>query len=106
DADLQQLPSNIIRIDDDFAGQKRSMASAPSLSWLKAARGSPPNTNGRMVAWISQEERLGQTFVAIAGRISETLDKHGISLDTGPEIPTNLAESELVIVTAHGGLGL
>lgn len=106
DADLQQLPSNIIRIDDDFAGQKRPMAAAPSLSWLKAARVNPPKTNGRMVAWISQEERLGQTFVAIAGRISETLDKHGISLDTGREIPTNLAESELVIVTAHGGLGL
>lgn len=106
DADLQQLPTNIIRINDDFAGQKRPMASAPSLSWLKAARMNPSKTNGRMVAWISQEERLGQTFVAIAGRISETLDKHGISLDTGADIPINLAESELVIVTAHGGLGL
>ncbi|MER9504697.1 CHAT domain-containing protein [Mesorhizobium sp. M0579] len=105
DADLQQLPSNIIRINDDFAGQKGPLAQVPSLSWLKAARANPPKTNGRMVAWISQEERLGQTFVAIAGRLSETLDKHGIELDTGPEIPGNLAESELVIVTAHGGLG-
>jgi len=40
------------------------------------------------------------------GGLSETLDKHGIELDIGPEIPGNLAESELVIVTAHGGLGL
>ncbi|MGY3404033.1 hypothetical protein ACVWZV_000146 [Bradyrhizobium sp. GM5.1] len=106
DAELQQLPSNIIRIGDDFAGQKRPMASAPSLFWLKAARANPPATNGRMVAWISQEDRLGETFVAIAARISEALEKHGIGLDTGPVIPRNLAESELVIVTAHGGLGL
>ncbi|MFT4118346.1 CHAT domain-containing protein [Bradyrhizobium sp.] len=106
DAELQQLPSNIIRTGDDFAGQKRPMASAPSLSWLKAARENPPTTNGQMVAWISQEDRLGQTFVAIAARISEALDKHGIGLDTAPVIPGNLAESELVIVTAHGGLGL
>ncbi|WP_292325406.1 CHAT domain-containing protein [Mesorhizobium sp.] len=106
DTELQQLPCNIMRVGDRFAGQERPMAAAPSLSWLKAARAHPAKTDGRMVAWISKEEKLGQTFVTITGRLLDTLQKHGIELDDGPNIPEGLAGSELVIVTAHGGLGL
>lgn len=105
DTELQQFPCNILRVGDDFAGESRPMAAAPSLSWLKAARDNPAQTDGRKIAWISQEEKLGQTFVAIRARLADTLEEHGIALDTGPEIPEGLAGSELVIVTAHGGLG-
>lgn len=105
DTELQQLPCNILRIGDEFAGENHPMASAPSLSWLKAARDNPAQTDGRKIAWISQEEKLGQTFVAIKTRLADTFEEHGIALDTGPEIPDGLAGSELVIVTAHGGLG-
>lgn len=105
DTELQQFPCNILRVGDEFAGESRPMASAPSLSWLEATRDNPAQTDGRKIAWISQEERLGQTFVAIRARLADTLEEHGIALDTGPEIPEGLAGSELVIVTAHGGLG-
>ncbi|TAY29959.1 CHAT domain-containing protein (plasmid) [Rhizobium ruizarguesonis] len=105
DTELQQLPCNILRVGDEFAGENHPMASAPSLSWLKAARENPAQTDGRKVAWISQEEKLGETLVAIKTRLADTLAEHGVELDTGPEIPEGLAGSELVIVTAHGGLG-
>ncbi|WP_348635254.1 CHAT domain-containing protein [Rhizobium sp. PvP099] len=105
DTELQQLPCNILRVGDGFAGESHPMASAPSLSWLKAARENPAETDGRKIAWISQEEKLGQTFVAIKTRLADTFEEYGIELDIGPEIPDGLAGSELVIVTAHGGLG-
>lgn len=105
DTGLQQLPCNILRVGEEFAGESRPVASAPSLSWLKAARDNPAQTDGRKIAWISQEEKLGQTFVAIKTRLADTLEQYEIELDTGSEIPEGLAGSELVIVTAHGGLG-
>lgn len=105
DTELQQLPCSILRVGDEFAGESRPVASAPSLSWLRAARDNPAPTDGRKIAWISQEEKLGQTFVAIKTRLADTLEQYEIELDTGPEIPEGLAGSELVIVTAHGGLG-
>lgn len=60
---------------------------------------------GGKVAWISQEEKLGGPFVAIKARLDDTLEQYEIDLDAGSEIPAGLAGSELVIVTAYGGLG-
>lgn len=105
DTELQQFPPNLLRVGDYFAGQIRPMSAAPSLSWLKAAHADDVHTNGKMMAWISQEDSQGATLVSIAEWLDETFDKHGIELDGSANVPEGLTGSDLVIVAAHGGLG-
>lgn len=106
DTELQQIPPNLFRVGEEFAGQTRPMSASPSLSWLKAAHaGGGAVHNGRLKAWISQEDRQGATLVSIAEWLAETFEKHGIDLDGSAAIPDDFAGSELVIVAAHGGLG-
>lgn len=102
--ELQQLPPNLLRIGDTFAGESRAMASAPSLSWLAAARSGDAVTRENRAAWISTDEKYGSTLAMIANRLTDTFAKHGITLDTGSTLPEGLAGSELVIVAAHGSI--
>lgn len=104
DTKLGELPPNMLRIGDEFAGERRAMAAAPSLSWVAAARVSTTNSTGRLAAWISDDERHGHTFSMIAERLRGTFEKHGVDLLTERNIPDGLAGSELVIVTAHGSI--
>lgn len=104
DTELQRLPPNLLRINDEFAGQTRAMAAAPSLSWLAAARSIRAISTGRKAAWISTEETRGHTLAMIADRLSGTFLEHGIGLDTGAALPQGLAGSKLVIVAAHGSI--
>jgi hypothetical protein len=104
-ADLQYWPPNLIRIGDEFAGQSRRLAAAPSATWLQAAR-TKALVDRRAIAWISTEasEVGGATLQSMVDRLAQPLQAHGIILDTGSEIPTNMQGAELVIVGAHGSL--
>lgn len=100
---LQQIPPNLLRIGEEFSGQTKVMASAPSMSWLAAAQAYKSEFKA-MHAWISSDDRFGQTLPMIADRIGETLTDYGIELNSAANIPQNLARSKLVIVAAHGGV--
>jgi CHAT domain len=104
-ANIQHWPPNLIRIGEEFAGQTRRLAAAPSLAWLKAAR-LRRITDRRALAWIPKEssDAGGYTLQSVVDRVSDLLATHGVSLDTTSAIPPNLEGAELVIVTAHGGL--
>jgi len=104
-ANIQHWTPNLIRIGEEFSGQTRRLAAAPSLAWLRAAR-LRRITDRRALAWIPKEssEDGGYTLQSVVDRISEPLAAHGVSLDTASAVPSNLEGAELVIVTAHGGL--
>jgi tetratricopeptide (TPR) repeat protein len=101
--DLQQIPPNLWRVNDEFAGLARPMAAAPSLSWLEAAS-NRSDTSGRKVAWISTESQHGQTLATLADRLRPTFVEHGIRFDTSAILPEGYAGADLVVVAAHGGL--
>jgi hypothetical protein len=106
DTRLQQLPPNLLMVRDEFIGRGTAMASAPSLSWLAAARNRPPDTSGLMNAWIStiEGEESSGTLALLAGRLETDLLKHGVTLETAASVPDRLARSELAIIGAHGSV--
>jgi len=53
-ANIQHWPPNLIRIGEEFAGQRRRLVAAPSLAWLRAAR-LRRITDRRALAWIPKE---------------------------------------------------
>jgi hypothetical protein len=105
DNSLQQMPPNLMMMGDNLAGRQAPMAGAPSLSWLWAVQLRTLKT-GKKAAWISTEfaEDRSPALITVAGRLQETLDQYGISLRTTAQVPDDLAESELVIVAAHGSI--
>jgi hypothetical protein len=100
DTDLQQIPANLIRVGDGFAGAAIPIASASSLAWLNAARKADMGIGAR-AAWISTSEKDGQTLAMIAGRLGETFTQHAVTLHTGSDPPQGLVSAELVVVAAH-----
>lgn len=106
DTQLQQLPPNLIRLGQDFAGRMVPVASAPSISWLAASCNSPTPAKSRRSAWIptgtGQQEDIA--LVWLAERLQECLDEHGFLLDRDTAIPNGLGDSELAVVVAHGAL--
>jgi hypothetical protein len=106
DNSLQQLPPNLVRIGDEFAGSTTPIASAPSMSWLWAARKSLGPRSDRRKAWISTEALKGKNsaLVMVADRLQECLADNQIALNTGADLPDDLKDSEIVIIAAHGGI--
>lgn len=101
---LQQLPPTLYRVEDRFAGQLQPLFSAPSLSWLYAASSSPSSTNKRLTGWISVAEQQGHTLVFAKERLEETIETHGVELNTGKDLPDGFWGSELSLVVAHGSV--
>lgn len=106
DARLQQFPPNLLRTGDQFAGSLCPIASAPSLSWLRAARSNPRVERGTCAAWIpmAKTPEHTQTLGMIADRLRPTFDFYGVNLDTTANVPDHLSGADLAIVAAHGGI--
>jgi len=104
DTELGQMPPNLLRVDDELAGEKRAMATTPSLSWLASARASVTTSSNQSSAWISASDKHGRTLPMIAERLRDTLAKHNIALNTEPTLPGGFGGSDLVILAAHGSI--
>lgn len=102
-SELQQLPPNLLRAENNFAGGSVAICSAPSLSWLHAAINAPNTHAERIVAWVPADGSLGLLHEVSVG-LHATWEKYSIQLHTTNEVPETMANSELVIVAAHGGL--
>ncbi len=103
---FQAFPPNLLFVDDNFAGRTRPIASAPSLSWLRAARDKAPIGDGRRCAWISTavEGGSGTSLTMIAQRLEPTLQNHGFALDNGPALPKTFSGASIAMIAAHGGV--
>lgn len=106
DTRLQQLPPNLLLVDDELIGRGTAMGSAPSLAWLNAARSAPRPARRDRVSWISTAETSSSsgTLAMVAERLHEALAAHAFVLDTGAEVPTNLSGADMVVIAAHGGV--
>jgi hypothetical protein len=106
DSSLQQLPPNLVRVGDDFAGRTIPIASAPSMSWLWAVRKSLQTRSQSRKAWIPTDVigAATPTLAMVSERLQDCLKEHQIDLNTSAELPDDLAESELVVIVAHGGI--
>lgn len=104
--DLSLVPPNVLTIGSDLAGLSRSLATVPSLSWLKASIAAARKGDGSAAAWIpiAAGGSYMDTLSLMAGELEEVLDSAKIDLHTQSATPVALASADLAIVGAHGGL--
>jgi hypothetical protein len=104
--DLSRMPPNILNIGGNLAGESRSLATAPSLAWLKSSIAAGRKGDGTAAAWIpiAASGSCMDTLRLLAGEIEGVLRTAGIKLHTQSATPAALASADLAIVGAHGGL--
>ena len=128
---LQQLTANLVVVQPEgesfsyFTGTKGAIGVVPSLSWLSAASDSKRSGRGAYRAWISTEkdfERVEELEIRkdcalndeplnrespldIAfSRLSGCFEDFGFVVDTGCQLPCDMRNAPIAVVTAHGGL--
>lgn len=103
---LSLVPPNVLTVGGDLAGLTKSLATVPSLSWLKASIAAARKGDGSAAAWIpiAAGGSHMDTLSLMAGDIGELLDAAKIELHTQSATPVALASADLAIVGAHGGL--
>jgi hypothetical protein len=107
DVRLSGFPMNLLRVDNDFAGELVAVSSVPSLAWLANVTETPRALTGRRIAWISDAVPVGNVSPALAplaDRLDPVLSAHDVSFSRSRQLPTELRGADLAIVTAHGGL--
>ena len=107
DVKLQKIPPPLYMIEGDLLGNSGvATASAPSLSWLHHDMNRSKNYINGFYAWISNAatEKAAGTLAFLATLLKETLEQYQIPLDENSAISKKLANAELVIVGAHGGI--
>lgn len=102
--EVQPFPPNLFRTGETFVGYEQPIATVPSLAWLEAAKPRRKTIGRARKAWISDDDAHGATLTMVTERLRETFLEHAIELDQSRSIPLNFANSELVVVTAHGAL--
>lgn len=103
---LQQVPPNLMLLDENFAGETKAIGFAPSLTWFDDARQRPANTSTGRLAWIScsqQAEAYGALDMIYAG-LQPVFGRHGFQTDTSGRVPADVRGSKIAVVTAHGQL--
>lgn len=111
---LQQLTFNLIVVEPSeaedgfsyFLGSKTAVGLVPSLTWLSMARGAKRNGRKAYKAWISAElgPELNGTLDLALSRLEGTFHEYNFDIDTGRELPREMSDAGLAVVTAHGGL--
>ncbi|WP_374005836.1 CHAT domain-containing protein [Delftia lacustris] len=125
---LQQLTVNLVVAHpkdggfEYFLGKEAAVGMIPSLTWLYSARSSISKSVGTYKAWISAEREdtfsdiYGEQGVADDGiertptldialsRLSGCFEDFGFNVNTGKQLPSDMTDAGLVVVTAHGGL--
>ncbi len=108
EAKLQIIPPNLVLSGGRLSGLSRPMASAPSLTWLRAVQ-QLTDSSVRRVAWIPVPSEEGTGFMPTAlsflqAAIQDTLEANDFTLYLSPDIPESMEKSELAVIGAHGGV--
>lgn len=128
---LQQLTANLVVMQPEdggwsyLAGSRCSIGAVPSLTWLAAARAAPSSGKTGYMAWISARldselekgaesgDGIGvgelssdrvQTLDIALRRLTGSFEEFGFTVDTGRQLPRDMKNAGLAVVTAHGGL--
>ncbi|RWP10646.1 CHAT domain-containing protein [Mesorhizobium sp.] len=104
---LQALPPNILQINRQLAGQEHRLALAPSITWLRDARRTAFKGDGAIRAWIPNAEPAEglPALAVLADRLRASFENHAVELFNGEDTPTELSNSDMVIIGAHGDVG-
>ena len=102
DVRLQNVPPNLMLVEERLVGHDIPMAAASSLTWLKGVRSVEYVPNGRRTAWIpaSKDEPL----IRLADELSETFSYYQFAVAQDSFIPSDMSKSDIAIVGAHGAL--
>ncbi len=103
---LSSVPPNVLTIDGNLAGLTRSIATVPSLSWLRASLASTREGDGTTAAWIpiATSGTDTDTLSLMVEDVQGILEAADIPLYTQSSAPVSLAAVDLAIIGAHGGL--
>lgn len=103
---LAPVPPNVMTIGWNLAGLTHTIATAPSLSWLKASLTSNRLGNRGAAAWIpiASGGSATDTLSLMVDEVRDVLDRASIALHTQSSPPDALATADLAIIGAHGGL--
>ncbi|WP_160012502.1 CHAT domain-containing protein [Rhizobium sp. 18055] len=104
--DLSRMPPNMLTIDGALVGASRSLATVPSLSWLRSSISAARQGDGSAAAWIpiAAGTYYMDPLSLLAGDLEQVLTDRSIALHTHASTPSALGSADLVIVGAHGGL--
>lgn len=106
DAQLADLPANLLPVDGAFAGETRRIAVTPSLHWLRGAAQRRTKLRGPSFAWVpTVAAATNDLLPRVAMDLEPILAQAGIRMSQAAEIPPELKCAELAIICAHGGLG-
>lgn len=105
DAQLADLPANLLPVNGVFAGENRAVAVAPSLHWLKRAAERRTQACGPAFAWVpSDSAKPEDVLQRLADDLKPILAEAEIASSNAIEMPSQLRGAELAIVGGHGGL--
>lgn len=130
---LQQLTANLFLIQPEdsefnqFMGINTAIGSTPSLSWLESIRKVKRSSKKGYKAWISAESNSisgesnefnavdnysgfepenEKTLDIALNRLNGCFVEFGFNVNTNSQLPRDMHDSNLVVVTAHGGLNI
>ncbi len=103
---LSMMPINVMTVNGALVGLSRSIATVPSLAWLKASIAAGRQGDGSAAAWIpiAAGGSYMDTLSLMAEELRGLLEASGIAIHTQSDTPGALANADLAIVGAHGGL--
>ncbi|MEE4342542.1 CHAT domain-containing protein [Pseudomonas alliivorans] len=109
---LQQMTINLGLVTPEdgvfsyFLGSRTAVGMTPSLTWLSIVRSAQRSGNTRYKAWISPAEgsEANGTLGRALERLGGTFEAFGFEVDTGRNLPPEMSDAKLAVITAHGGL--
>lgn len=109
---MQQLTVNLVLVtpgDGEFPyllGNATAVGVMPSLTWLAMARATARSGQTAYRAWISTQEgpEANGTLGRALERLGGTFEDFGFTVDNGRQLPPDMSDAKLAVITAHGGL--
>lgn len=109
---MQQLTVNLGLVTPDdgghsyFLGTRTAVGMMPSLTWLSLTREAARSSATAYRAWISADEGPDAkgTLARALERLGDTFEDFGFTVDSGGQIPPDMSDAKLAVITAHGGL--
>lgn len=87
-------------------GTTTAVGMMPSLTWFSMARASERTGKTAYKAWISTQEgpEANGTLGRALERLGGTFEDFGFTVDNGRQLPPDMSDAKLAVITAHGGL--
>jgi hypothetical protein len=101
---LQQIPLNILQINREFLGQTTSSCYVPSISWIKQLTEREKVERNKRSAWISISQNNLGTLEIAHSRLTPVFEEYNFEVSTESKIPFHCSNSQLAVITAHGGI--